>query len=444
MSPRCHIVDPVDRDGGGSMNAEDLVLNFKKGMANLSKTERRRAIESVRDVIRAAAFDDAFDSAYEVERCPRCGSAAVVKKGKAGNGEQRYLCRGCGRTFGMGSGRILGTSKLPKETWMAYAECFVLMLPLRECARRCRVCLKTAYTMRHRLIERLSACSPSFKVERGCGCELDETYFPESFKGNHTKGSFTMPRPSRQRDKQVHRRGLSRERICVMTGVNDSNETFLEVTGRGALSRERAMDALRGRIATDRAAAYVGVLAELESPRTRPTTPRTAPREPSTGSTPSTRFSAPSWSRSRACRRSTSMPTSPGSGGAEPSWRPIPAPPSARSHGSSRTASAGAASATCSTWSRPTWTTGPRPPHRGGRMIAPRYTRRGEAMPSNIPATTIRIDPEVKKEATAILDELGLSMSTAVNAFLRVLVREGGIPFEMRVKTPAPDGETAS
>ena len=63
-------------------------------------------------------------------------------------------------------------------------------------------------------------------------------------------------------------------------------------------------------------------------------------------------------------------------------------------------------------------------------------------MPSNIPATTIRIDPEVKKEATAILDELGLSMSTAVNAFLRALVREGGMPFEMRVKTPAPDGET--
>ena len=65
-------------------------------------------------------------------------------------------------------------------------------------------------------------------------------------------------------------------------------------------------------------------------------------------------------------------------------------------------------------------------------------------MPSNIPATTIRIDPEVKKEATAILDELGLSMSTAVNAFLKTLVRKDRMPFEMRVKTPAPDGETAS
>lgn len=176
------------------MNADDLVLNFKKGMANPSKTERRRATESVRDVIRTAAFDDAAGSAYEIERCPRCGSVAVVKKGKSKNGEQRYLCRGCGRTFGMGSERILGTSRFPKETWMAYAECFVLILPLCGCATRCRVCLKTACTMCCRLIACLSAYSSWFRAGRGCGCELDETYFPESFKGNHAKGSFTIPR----------------------------------------------------------------------------------------------------------------------------------------------------------------------------------------------------------------------------------------------------------
>lgn len=183
----------------------------------------------------------------------------------------------------MGSGRILGASRLPKETWMAYAECFELMLPLRECARRCRVCLKTAYTMRHRLIECLSAYSPSFRAGRGCGCELDETYFPESFKGNHARGSFTMPRPSRHRGKQVHRRGLSRELICVMTGVNDPNETFLEVTGRGALSRGRAMDALRAASRPARSSRPTGrpptsaSSPSSRSPRTRPTIPRTAP-----------------------------------------------------------------------------------------------------------------------------------------------------------------------
>lgn len=36
-----------------------------------------------------------------------------MKKGKSKNGEQRYLCQDCGRTFGMGSGHILGTSRLP-------------------------------------------------------------------------------------------------------------------------------------------------------------------------------------------------------------------------------------------------------------------------------------------------------------------------------------------
>ena len=152
---------------------------------------------------------------------------------------------------------------------MAYAECFVLALPLRECADRCGVCLKTAYTMRHRLIECLKAYSPEFRVGRGQACELDETYFPESFKGNHTKGSFKLPRKARHRGKQIHRRGLSREQICVMTGVSDTNASFFEVSGRGAVSRERAMGARPDRIgagaavATDKAAAYVDVLRDL-------------------------------------------------------------------------------------------------------------------------------------------------------------------------------------
>mgnify|MGYP006918633789 CR=1 FL=1 len=51
------------------MNAEDLVITLKKNMAKLSKSERRRAIESVRDIIRAAMFDDAAGSVD----CPPSG-----------------------------------------------------------------------------------------------------------------------------------------------------------------------------------------------------------------------------------------------------------------------------------------------------------------------------------------------------------------------------------
>ena len=252
------------------MDADDLVITLKKSLAKLSRTERRKAVELVGDVVRAAMFDDAAGDDCEIERCPRRGSTAVVKKGRSGNGDQRYLCRGCGRTFSGSTGRVLGRSRLPRETWMAYAECFALMLPLRECSARCGVCLKTAWAMRLRLIECLKAYSPDFRVGRGGACELDETYFPESFKGNHSKGSFTLPRKARHRGKQVRRRGLSREQVCAMTGVSDTDAAFFEVSGRGAVSRRRAAEALRDRIgagaavATDKAAAYIDVLRDLK------------------------------------------------------------------------------------------------------------------------------------------------------------------------------------
>lgn len=94
------------------MDADYLVITLKKSLAKLSRTERRKAVELVGDVVRAAMFDDAAGDGYEVERCPRCGSVAIVKKGKSRNGDQRYLCRDCGRTFSGSTDRILGTSKL--------------------------------------------------------------------------------------------------------------------------------------------------------------------------------------------------------------------------------------------------------------------------------------------------------------------------------------------
>ena len=50
-----------------------------------------------------------------------------------------------------------------------------------------------------------------------------------------------------------------------------------------------------------------------------------------------------------------------------------------------------------------------------------------------IPTTTVRIDPEVKEQANEVFEELGLSLSAAINVFLKAVVREGGMPFDMRV-----------
>lgn len=44
---------------------------------------------------------------------------------------------------------------------------------------------------------------------------------------------------------------------------------------------------------------------------------------------------------------------------------------------------------------------------------------------------SLRVDPEVKQSAETVLSQLGLSMSTAVDMFLRQVSLVGGIPFQV-------------
>ena len=50
----------------------------------------------------------------------------------------------------------------------------------------------------------------------------------------------------------------------------------------------------------------------------------------------------------------------------------------------------------------------------------------------------LRVNPEVKQNAEAVLTQLGISMSTAVDIYLRQISMVGGIPFPVTVKQ-APD-----
>lgn len=50
------------------------------------------------------------------------------------------------------------------------------------------------------------------------------------------------------------------------------------------------------------------------------------------------------------------------------------------------------------------------------------------------PTSTIRVSvpTDVKIEANDILNKLGLNMSTAINLFLKRVILERGIPFEIK------------
>ena len=48
----------------------------------------------------------------------------------------------------------------------------------------------------------------------------------------------------------------------------------------------------------------------------------------------------------------------------------------------------------------------------------------------------IRTERIVKDQAEKIFNELGLTMTTAINIFLRTAIREHGIPFDLKLDVP--------
>ena len=49
-----------------------------------------------------------------------------------------------------------------------------------------------------------------------------------------------------------------------------------------------------------------------------------------------------------------------------------------------------------------------------------------------------RVDPDTKEQAEAILNQLGIPMSNAIGMFLKQVVMQRGIPFEVKVPDFAP------
>ncbi len=59
-------------------------------------------------------------------------------------------------------------------------------------------------------------------------------------------------------------------------------------------------------------------------------------------------------------------------------------------------------------------------------------------MAGNTTNISIRMDADLKAQADALFAELGMNLSTAFtfNIFVRQSLREGGIPFEVKLEQP--------
>ena len=52
----------------------------------------------------------------------------------------------------------------------------------------------------------------------------------------------------------------------------------------------------------------------------------------------------------------------------------------------------------------------------------------------------VRLDPDLKKQAETILEQLGIPVSNAVNIFLKQVVMQRGLPFDVKLPAQKPKG----
>ena len=249
------------------------IENARESLSGLSGDEKREALRALRRLIDEELFGLATegdpDDAPPPDSCPRCGSWKVAKRGRDAKGGQRYLCKACGKSFSGSTLKVFATTKLDHATWMRYAECHVDLDTLREVQEKCGVSLKTAWFMRHRVLEAIALAMPPFRSSAGDGMQVDETYLRESFSGNRKNAECGIPRAARKRNEGVD----NREQICVLTGVNDAGDMFFEIAGRGNIDSERAEAFLGGKVesgaivSTDGSRAYPRAMKPLDARR---------------------------------------------------------------------------------------------------------------------------------------------------------------------------------
>lgn len=59
-----------------------------------------------------------------------------------------------------------------------------------------------------------------------------------------------------------------------------------------------------------------------------------------------------------------------------------------------------------------------------------------DTMAGNTTNISIRMDADLKMQADALFNELGMNLTTAFHIFVRQSLREGGIPFAVKLEPP--------
>ena len=175
------------------------------------------------------------DGVFEV--CPKCGKVhpIIVKGGKAGSGKQMYRCTHCGRRFTEDHGTIMHYSHQGDDAWKVLMMDTISGVSLKKTSEKLGLNIETVFSMRHRFLCSLEKHADNIKVSGDV--QLDETFVSGSHKSRHIAGKAL-----KDDGKTLKTRGVSKEKVCLATMVDDNGNAFARSYNAGQLTSREAMN----------------------------------------------------------------------------------------------------------------------------------------------------------------------------------------------------------
>lgn len=140
---------------------------------------------------------------HKVNKCPHCGSEKIKRNGtNIRTGNQRFVCKACGKSFSATTGTVLFSLKKP-EKFISSFKCLEDKRTIAETAKELGVNTHTAFDWRHKALSTMTSSAPR-KLNGRVQC--DETEIPVN-----EKGSRNLKRKPRKRGNDFRRNEMDEE-----------------------------------------------------------------------------------------------------------------------------------------------------------------------------------------------------------------------------------------
>lgn len=98
------------------------------------------------------------------------------------------------------TGSVISDSILPIKTWIKYIKCMLKSYSLPKCSKEVGISVTTAFELRYKILNEISN---TISTKLDGIIQANETFIHVSYKGNHSKPSFSLLKTARKRGGQT-------------------------------------------------------------------------------------------------------------------------------------------------------------------------------------------------------------------------------------------------